>query len=209
LAKINMTSEPGTEAKYPFAADRAFLGFATRKPYLRYSFDGRRLVLWEVWYVRALIWVVGAFMGPGFTALIVTGRMKPLPWPMWLLLVAVNVVAWLGWIDALRNRYQVVCDLVGGEVQFLLHPWRAPKSTLSLADVDDVTVETIRRVRGKGNQMRALSDDEILRRKLVPIDCFNVVLVRRDGSQIHLVETTDRSVADSIREILLGAIRRQ
>jgi len=202
-----MATPSSADSTYPFSADKAFLGWAHRKPDLRYSFDGRRLVLWDAKLNRVLTIVAGALLGPGITLALLMGRVKPVPWYLLAILIGFNVVAWLGWIDALRNSYQIVCDLVSREVQFFLHPLRAPKYTLSLDEVADVNVVTLKRKR-TGGQMRAYSDEEIKRYNLSTIDCFSVVLALSDGERIHLVETTDRTVADSIQEILLGALTR-
>jgi hypothetical protein len=191
----------------PFSQEKAFLGFAHRQPHLRYSFDGRRLVIREAWHVRAFILVVGAALGPGLTLAFLMGWVKPSPWYILALAIAFNVLAWVGWIDALRHSYRIVCDLTIGEMQFFFHPLGHPKYTLLLKTVADVLVETIHRPVGRGNPMRRYTDDEIKRRNLRTIDCFSVVLVRRDGERIQLAETTDRAVADAIREILLGALK--
>jgi hypothetical protein len=192
---------------YPFSSGKAYLGWATRKSLVRYSFDGRRLVIYEAKHVRLLIIVAGALLGPGFSLALVMGRVKPEPWYVLAMLVAFNIVAWIGWIDALRNKYEIACDLVSREMKFLFHPLRAPRFTLSLDDVDDASVVTLKRKR-TGGQMRAYSEEEIIRYKLRTIDCFSVVLVRKDGERFHLVETTDRTVAESIHDILRGALAR-
>jgi len=193
---------------YPFRAEKAFIGFATRQPYLRYSFDGRRLVLWEVWYVRLGILVISAALGPGLTLANITGQVKPLPWYFLALGIAFNLVAWAGLIDSLRHSYRIVCDLTSREIQFFFHPLGHSKFTLTLESIADVQVETIPRPVARGNPTRRYTDEEIKRHSHTTVDCFSVVLERKVGESIHLVETTDRSVADSIQEILREALKR-
>jgi hypothetical protein len=62
-----MATSTEPQPKYPFVADKAWLGWAHRKPDLRYSFDGRRLVMWDVKLNRMLMIVGGALLGPGIT----------------------------------------------------------------------------------------------------------------------------------------------
>lgn len=199
-----MATSSSDDSTYPFPSDAAFLGFAHRQPHLRYSFDGRRLVMRDAWHVRAFMLVIGAAIGPGFTLALLMGWVKPLPWYFLALAIAFNVVAWVGWIDALRRSYRIVCDLTSGEIQFYFHPHGHPKHTLKLSTVADVQVETIRRPVGRGNPTRKYTDEQLEQSKFSTIDCYSVVLVLNDGRQIHLVETTDRAVADSIQEILVG-----
>jgi hypothetical protein len=191
-----------TDAAYPFRAERAFLCFETRA-YVRHSFDGRRLVIWIAGHVRAAKVVAGALMGPGLTTLIITNQIKRVPWYILALLISFNVVAWLGWIDALRNSYRVVFDFVAGDVQFFLHPQRAANYTLSLERVVAVEVREIKRVRGR---MRALSDDDIRSLGLVAISCYSAVLVRDDGLAIHVAESTDQAVPGAIADIVNEAL---
>jgi hypothetical protein len=120
------------------------------------------------------------------------------------MLIAFNVLAWFGWIDTLRNSYQIVCDTVSREVQFFFHPRRQPRYKLNLDQVSDVNVVTLKRKR-HGSQMRSYTDEEIKRYNLSTIDCFCVVLALNNGERIHLVETTDRAVADLVSEILQNA----
>ena len=74
--------------------------------------------------------------------------------------------------------------------------------------MQDVHVEKIRRPVGRGNPTRRYTDDEVKRIGFSTVDCFSVVLVRDEGEQIHLAETTDRSVADAIQGIIQDALTR-
>jgi hypothetical protein len=194
-------TEESTNAAYPFQAEIAFLGFAHRKADVRHLFDGHTLVCWEAWHVRALTLLAGAAVGPGLTALLLLGKLKG-PWYVQAFAGAFSLLAWVGWIDALRHRYRVIFDFAGDEVQFLFHPRGAVKFRLPLAAVTGVEIETIHRVRGKhGNPMRALSADD-LARGVAAIACYSLVLVRDDGLRIHVLETTDGDAAEAIRSIV-------
>ncbi len=160
-----MIARNSPEAAYPFHADRAFIGFAHRKPHVRYSFDGRRLVCWEAWHVRAMILVFGAVLGPGLSALWALGQIKSSPWYVMAIVLALNTVAWLGWIDALRHAYQVACDLASRELQLFQRPGKRAAYTLSLARVASAEIQTQHRVAGRhGNPMRALAANEVAQR---------------------------------------------
>jgi hypothetical protein len=190
---------------YPFQAERAFLGFARRSADVRHRFDGRKLVCWYAWHVRALTVVAGAGLGPFLTVLLALGKLKG-PWYMLALAIGVNVIAWLGWIDALRNRYQIVFDTVERELKWFLHPLRGAAYALPLERVGAVEIETIHRIRGAhGNPMRALTADD-LDCGVAAVACHSLVLVRDDGLRIHVVETPDRSVVEEIRVILDGSL---
>jgi hypothetical protein len=198
---MHVRTEESTNAAYPFQAEFAFLGFAHRKADVRHLFDGHTLVCWEAWHVRALTLVAGAAGGPWLTALLLLGKIKG-PWYVQAFAGAFSLLAWVGWIDALRHRYRVIFDFAGGEVRFLFHPRGAAKFRLPLAAVAGVEIETIHRVRGKhGNPMRALSADD-LARGVAAIACYSLVLVRDDGPRIHVLETTDREAAEAIRSIV-------
>jgi hypothetical protein len=197
-----MRSPRSTDAPYPFQAEKAFLDFATRGPDVRYRFDGRRIVCWESWHVRGLVLLAGAAVGPGLTILLLLGQLKG-PWYVLAFAAAFSGIAWMGWIDALRHQYQVVFDLVGGNVQFLFHPMQAARYEMPLASVTGVEIATIQRRRGRsGNSMRALTAEE-LAHGVAAIACHNLVLVRDDGLRIHVIETPDRAVVEAIRKILV------
>jgi hypothetical protein len=125
---------------------------------------------------------------------------------MMAMLVGLNVVAWLGWIDALLHSYQVVCDLASRKLQFFLHPRKPAAYTLTLDRVTAVEIVTVKRIKGDGNSMRAVSDDEIVRRGIAAIACYSLVVEQDDGRKIHILESTDRPLVEEIQAMLLEAV---
>jgi len=180
--------------------EKALLGYNTRKPVVRYSCDGRRLVCWEAWWVRAGAIVAGALVGPGLTVALLTGIIKPLPWYTLAVLGAVNLMAWIGWIGALRHRYQFVGDLVSGEIHFHFHQWRSAVYTLNLQQAAAVEIVTIKR--SKRARVKPPTPETIERYGIATVDCHNLVVVLDDGRRVYLLESTDRSVPEAVQRLL-------
>jgi hypothetical protein len=188
---------------YPFTADDAFLGGGRKRAFTWHAYDGHRLICGLTWRYYVVPMLAGSAAGPLLTGILLFGKLNPkLPWFALPVAIALNVLAWAGWLDALVNRYRVIFEFTAREVQFYLRPASAPKYTLPFSQIADVRVVSFWRARRQSQLMPALSDEWASENPHSLTRCHSLVLTTVDGTRIHLLETTDLPEAVEVERIL-------
>jgi hypothetical protein len=191
-----VTSSPTN--RYPFQSEMAFLGANLRRPQLRYDYDGRKIICWlSTWHYAGVL-LVAALVGPVLTAILIFGTLKENPWYVWAVVIVVNVVAWLAFVDALVHRYRIEFDLTAGEISFFFSPHGKPRYVLDMNDVNDIFIERILRLKNRSSFLAGGIDEQIAKR-IATVECFSLGIRTSTGGLIHLLETTERNVLEDIK----------
>ena len=193
---------------YPFRTNVAVLGAFDRKPWVLHDWDGRYLKCFLSWKAYA-VQIGGTFVfGPVLTAIlayaVLNGELSLPPWPVALFIAGMVAICWVLFLNNLGWKSEIVFDFVAREVRFSVRRWARPKYSLSMDAIAGVSVAKLRRERDdpySGSGIGGEINGETAKR-VATVWCHIVVLKTKGGEELHLVETTDQSVATEIAGII-------